>query len=447
MTDIVASTIHGQLGKETTAGTTVSADKQMLSFGFSRWSPKGEGTILTPQGYKVPTTLVPVGRTWVEGTYDGAMDFNEFEYPLNSVVNSTSPTTEAINAKHWVHTVNAAAVETRNTFTLEQGNNQHAQKAGFMFFNSLKLEMSELTQKMSGAYMAQAFTDDITLTASPTILTPQVIPPQSFDVRIASTRAALIGTQQVETATAAGTTSGAGNITVTITSAAAAALVSGKAIVVALASGDTPTVWAGKVRTALAADIDVSGALNVSGSTTAIILTARAAAANDTTLNIAIADTGSIGVTPVVTSTNTTPGVAAASVYARPFGVMFDLPNVVDVITRMNSSDTSYIAALDIPIAPIVTFTTDADDAGMGYLANWLAGSQTFISVTATGGAITGSNATYAFRFMAACRIKRGYNPTEVKGNARAEWPMDLIYDPTSSMLFQIDNWNTLAAL
>lgn len=443
--DIVAATQHSQLGAESTPGTAVNADKQLLSIGFPRWKPMGEGLVLTPSGYKVPTTQVPVGRRWVEGSYEGVADFNELEYPLNSLINKTTPVSEAINVKHWIHTVQPAAVEERQTYTWEQGNNQHAQRAPFMFFRSGRLEMSPLAQSISGNVAAQAFIDDHTLTASPTILTPQVIPPQSFDVRIASTRAALIGTQQVETATAAGTASGSGNITVTIT--AAGMPNSPKAVVVAITSGDTPSVWAGKVRTALAADIDVSGFFNVGGSGTSIALTRRDAAADDATMNIAIADTDTTGITPVVTSTSTTAGVAGASVYARPFGVTFEIPNVAELLHRMNSSDTSYVNIQDIAIEPIVTLTTDADDAGMGYLANWIAGSQTFISVTATGGAISGSNATYAFRFMAACRINKGYDPVENSGNAQAQWELRLVYDPTSAMLFQIDNYNTLAAL
>lgn len=445
MADIVSATLHSQLGAESVPGTAVPADKQLLSFGFPRWKPMGDGTVYTPPGYKIPTTIIPPGRRWVEGTYEGYADFNEIEYVLNSLVNLTTPTTEAVNGKHWVHTVQADAVESRKTYTWEQGNNQHAQSAAYMFFNSLRMEMSHAVNKISGNVMAQLFTDDVSMTGSPSKLTQQIIPPQSFDVRIASTRAALIGTQQVETATAAGTASGSGNITVTITAAGMTG--SPKAIVVAITSGDTPTQWATKVRTALAADVDVASFFVIGGSTTAIALTARAAADDDATMNIAIADTDTTGITPVVTSTSTTAGVAAASVYARPFAVNFDIPNVQTVLHRMNSADTSFINTMEIPIAPVVTFRTDADDAGMAYLTNWAQGNQTFISVTATGRTITGSSAAYSFRLMASAYIVKAYNPVEDSGNAQAEWTLDLVLDATTSMLFQIDVLNTLASL
>lgn len=125
---------------------------------------------------------------------------------------------------------------------------------------------------------------------------------------ILGTRTAL-GTAQVETATAAGTATGNGNVTVTITSA----IVDGSplAITVPISSGDSAATWAGKVRTALAANLAVSKRFSVGGSTTSIQLTAKVAATNDATLNIALANgSPSPGITPAATSADTTAGVA-----------------------------------------------------------------------------------------------------------------------------------------
>jgi phage tail sheath gpL-like len=118
-----------------------------------------------------------------------------------------------------------------------------------------------------------------------------------------------LGTQQVETTTAVGTTTGAGNVTIVITSAILD--VSPLTIQVPVLLGDTASVWAGKVRTALIQNGDVSSHYNVGGSTTSISLTARKAAANDSTLNISIANgSPSPGITGDGTSDNTTAGVA-----------------------------------------------------------------------------------------------------------------------------------------
>src|SRR5215813_4813903 len=61
-----------------------------------------------------------------------------------------------------------------------------------------------------------------------------------------------VGTAQVETATAAGTITGSGNASVVVTSANMPG--SPRTVLVAVTNGDTASVWAQKVRDALAAD-------------------------------------------------------------------------------------------------------------------------------------------------------------------------------------------------
>jgi hypothetical protein len=130
------------------------------------------------------------------------------------------------------------------------------------------------------------------------------------------------GTAQVETATAAGTATADGDVTITITASGLTG--TPKAIAVPIKSGDTASVWAGKVRTALIADTDVSALFSVSGATTSIVLTRKPSetiegsnisvpfyVANDSTLNIAIS-AGTTGVTSAATSVNTTSGVATS---------------------------------------------------------------------------------------------------------------------------------------
>lgn len=130
------------------------------------------------------------------------------------------------------------------------------------------------------------------------------------------------GTAQVETATAAGTATSSGNVSVTVTAAGMTG--SPKTIAVPILINDTASQWAAKVRTALAADADVSALFTVSGTTTSIVLTRKPTktttgsnvsvsfyAANDSTLNINL-QAGTTGVTSAATSTNTTAGVASS---------------------------------------------------------------------------------------------------------------------------------------
>lgn len=128
------------------------------------------------------------------------------------------------------------------------------------------------------------------------------------------------GTAQVETATAAGTITFSGNAAVVVTAAGMTG--SPKTINVPVLNGDTAAVWAGKVRTALAADAAVSALFTVSGTSTAIVLTRKPVktytigmtsvplyAANDGTLNISLDNGTCTGITTAATSANTTAGV------------------------------------------------------------------------------------------------------------------------------------------
>jgi len=134
------------------------------------------------------------------------------------------------------------------------------------------------------------------------------------------------GQAQVETATAAGTVTASGNATVVVTAAGMTG--TPKTISVPVLNGDLAATWAGKVRTALAADTAVSALFTVGGTTTAIVLTRKPTAtytvgtasvplyaANDATLNISLDNGTSTGITPAATSANTTAGILSAGVY------------------------------------------------------------------------------------------------------------------------------------
>jgi hypothetical protein len=120
------------------------------------------------------------------------------------------------------------------------------------------------------------------------------------------------GTKQVETATIVGTISGAGNATVTVTAAAMAG--SPRVISVAVALSNAAAAVAGKIRTALAADAVVNSFFTVSGTSASVILTARFAAANDATMNLAFTNGTCTGLKPDATSDDTTAGVAGTSI-------------------------------------------------------------------------------------------------------------------------------------
>lgn len=112
---------------------------------------------------------------------------------------------------------------------------------------------------------------------------------------------------QVETATVVGTVTGSGDATVIVTASGMTG--SPKTISVAVTDTDTAAVVAGKIRTALAADADVSALFTVSGATDKVILTRITSAANDATLNISVDNGTCTGLTTAASSANTTSGV------------------------------------------------------------------------------------------------------------------------------------------
>jgi len=159
------------------------------------------------------------------------------------------------------------------------------------------------------------------------------------------------GTRQVETATIHETVPGtliAGNMTCTVT--AAGMVNSPKAVTVAVATNDTEAQVATKVRAALTADADVSAFFTVSGATTAVILTAKVAVANDGTMNIATADDTSVGIATTASSANTTAGVVGKAIMTIEATGLVDVDNSgVNTIPSAAVMNPSYIAATFVP--------------------------------------------------------------------------------------------------
>jgi len=119
------------------------------------------------------------------------------------------------------------------------------------------------------------------------------------------------GTSQVETATVGSGASSSGNLTVTVTSAN----LTGSPIVLTVAvldTDNTAALVAAKIRNTLRANRVINSRFRTSGSSASVVLTDRYKAANDGTLNIAIAG-GSTGVSDAASSANTTAGVAGTS--------------------------------------------------------------------------------------------------------------------------------------
>lgn len=116
------------------------------------------------------------------------------------------------------------------------------------------------------------------------------------------------GRLQRETMLAIGVPTADGTVGVTVT---AADFGSPVVLDVPVLTGDTTDVWAGKIRAALAADTTITGVFDVTGAGNQITLVRKVGAANDGTLNIALANgASSPGITADATSENALPGVS-----------------------------------------------------------------------------------------------------------------------------------------
>ena len=116
------------------------------------------------------------------------------------------------------------------------------------------------------------------------------------------------GRLQRETVLAIGVPTADGSVAVTVT---AGDFGSPVLLDVPVLTGETTDVWAGKIRSALAADATISPVFDVTGTGNQITLVRKTGAANDGTLNIALANgASSPGITADATSENALPGVA-----------------------------------------------------------------------------------------------------------------------------------------
>lgn len=131
---------------------------------------------------------------------------------------------------------------------------------------------------------------------------------------------------QVETATAAGTITLAGDATVVVTAAGMTG--TPKTISVAVDLGDDAAAIATKIRAALNADSAVTALFTVGGTAATVTLTRKTYAANDGTLNISIDNGTCTGITTAGTSANTTAGVQVDTVSVG-MASKFGIPHIV----------------------------------------------------------------------------------------------------------------------
>lgn len=170
------------------------------------------------------------------------------------------------------------------------------------------------------------------------------------------------GTKQVETATVVGTIGTSGNATFTVTGAGITG--SPLAVSVAVLVGDTARDVAAKAVAALNLTAAISTLYLAIAYEDTVILKRKLPAANDATLNIAIANGTCAGLTAAPTSANTTAGVALA--------LLSNIVNYPDTGSAPSKLDTTDLSQpvyktniLGLQEVPDLTFEANYDETIM----------------------------------------------------------------------------------
>jgi hypothetical protein len=167
-----------------------------------------------------------------------------------------------------------------------------------------------------------------------------------------------IDSGQIETATAAGTIATNGNALVVITSSA---ITGGqKGVNVPVVAGDTPNMWAEKVRVALSNDSEIILKFEIRGELNQITLVRRSIssglyAAFDATLNISLANGTCTGITPAPKSVDVKDGIP----------VNFVSSGTATLRTYYSSWQSHGVFPLDENNLRAVTFTAVTDTIGL----------------------------------------------------------------------------------
>lgn len=195
-----ASIFQGiQLGVESTHGTGVAADKQLLSLTCEP-TIEMESSTFKPTGHKYPTIVVP-NREWTSAKLGGPLTYGEIVYLLSSVLEVVTPARNIPStglSYTWTFNPAQAAADTVKTFTVEQGDSSRAHKFTYGLVTELGIAFSRNEITLDGAMIGQRLDDDITMTATPTAIEVVPVLPGQGNLYLSDTQAGLAGASALD---------------------------------------------------------------------------------------------------------------------------------------------------------------------------------------------------------------------------------------------------------
>jgi hypothetical protein len=187
--------VRTQIGVESTAGTSVAANKVLQAYDF-KTGIKPVIQMVAASGRKYPASQLE-NKEWVGGTLSGSMDFNHLPYLLSSAWGTITPVAHGASAtaKDWVGTPPVTGSTTPQTYTFEQGDSVRAHKFTYGLINKVGYKFTRDTTECSGDLIGQPLSDGITMTGSPTLVALAPIASKYWNIYLDATSASLGTTQ------------------------------------------------------------------------------------------------------------------------------------------------------------------------------------------------------------------------------------------------------------
>ena len=178
-----------QIGKETTPGTGVAANKKLLATSFEL-GPEVEVDTFRPNGFKFPT-IASLNREHTTGDISGQLSYTDIVYLLSSLVTADTPENVGTTGYEWVFTSDSDGPDAPVTYTIEQGSSVRAHKVVNAQVTGLTLTFNRDGTEVGGTIIGEALEDGITLTGSPTSIDLQPVMVTEVGIKIAAAAADL----------------------------------------------------------------------------------------------------------------------------------------------------------------------------------------------------------------------------------------------------------------
>jgi hypothetical protein len=129
-------------------------------------SPNPDISVFRAAGNKYPT-VASLNREWMTFDLDGAITYTEIIYLLSGILEKTTAVATA-PSQTWTFTPATSAADPVQTYTIEQGSAARAHKASYGLITDLTLSFGRDESTISGSGIANAMSDGITMTPTPT---------------------------------------------------------------------------------------------------------------------------------------------------------------------------------------------------------------------------------------------------------------------------------------